>query len=74
MGRRFHVWILPYWGIVKKGLVETKAIFTSVCNELGAFLEEFDGEEDHVHLLVRYPPSVSISLLVERLKGLLVKF
>ena len=35
-------------------LVEMEAIFTSVCNELGAFLEEFDGEEDHVHLLVGY--------------------
>jgi putative transposase len=50
-------------------LVEMEAIFTSVCKELGAFLEEFDGEEDHVHLLVRYPPSVSVSLLAGRLKG-----
>ena len=38
-----------------------------------ACLEEFDGEENHVHLLVRYPPKVSIALLARRLKGLLVK-
>ena len=46
-----------------------RAIFVSVCKALGACLEEFDGEEDHVHLLVNYPPNVSISLLVGRLKG-----
>jgi putative transposase len=27
------------------------------------------GEADHVHLLVRYPPTLAISLLVQRLKG-----
>lgn len=48
---------------------EMKAIFSSICKGLGACLEEFDGEENHVHLLVKYPPSVSISLLVGRLKG-----
>ncbi|MBR4605155.1 MAG: transposase [Lachnospiraceae bacterium] len=30
---------------------------------------EFDGEEDHVHLLVNYPPKLAISSLVNRLKG-----
>ena len=50
-------------------LVEMKAIFYSICKELGACSEEFNGEENHVHLLVRYPPKISISLLVGRLKG-----
>ena len=53
----------------KDHLVEMKAVFYSVCRGLGACLEEFDGEENHVHLLVRYPPKVSISLLAGRLKG-----
>ena len=53
----------------KDHLVEMKAIFDSVCKDLGACLEEFDGEENHVHLLVRYPPKISISLLAGRLKG-----
>ena len=46
-----------------------QAIFDSVCKELGVCLEEFDGEENHVHLLVGYPPKISISLLTGRLKG-----
>lgn len=28
-----------------------------------------DGEDDHVHLLVNYPPKVSVSALVNSLKG-----
>jgi putative transposase len=28
-----------------------------------------DGEEDHIHLLVNYPPKVSVSKLVNCLKG-----
>jgi len=32
-------------------------------------LAEFDGEDDHVHLLVHYPPKVAISSLVNSLKG-----
>ena len=30
---------------------------------------EFDGEEDHVHLLITYPSKVAISSLVNSLKG-----
>jgi hypothetical protein len=30
---------------------------------------EFDGEDDHVHLLVNYPPKVSVFNLVNSLKG-----
>jgi putative transposase len=32
-------------------------------------LVEFNGEADHVHLLVAYPPTLAISALVQRLKG-----
>ena len=52
----------------KDHLVEMKAIFDSVCKGLGACLEEFDGEEDHVHLLVRYLPSLSISSAYGKVK------
>ncbi len=34
-----------------------------------ACLEEMNGERDHVHLLVSYPPKVALSNLVNRLKG-----
>ena len=32
-------------------------------------LVEFDGEHDYLHVLVNYPPSVSVSSLVNSLKG-----
>ncbi|GAB2492158.1 hypothetical protein GCM10027187_68860 [Streptosporangium sandarakinum] len=39
------------------------------CHSFAAELREFNGEDDHVHLLVHYPPKVSISKLVNSLKG-----
>ncbi|MBG3126893.1 IS200/IS605 family transposase, partial [Proteus mirabilis] len=32
-------------------------------------LVEMDGERDHVHLLINYPPKLAISNLVNSLKG-----
>lgn len=46
-----------------------KEIFNSICIDFEAELMEVDGEVDHVHLLVNYPPKVSISKLVNTLKG-----
>lgn len=40
-----------------------------VCADFGVELEEFNGEAEHVHLLVRYRPSVELSRLVNSLKG-----
>ena len=45
------------------------AIFASVCEDFGAALVECNGEDDHVHLLGTYPPQVSVSKLVNSLKG-----
>src|SRR5205807_5451346 len=53
----------------KKILVELRAIFQSVCTDFQASLTEFEGENDHVHLLVNYPPTISVSKLVNSLKG-----
>jgi putative transposase len=44
-------------------------IFAKVCRDFEAELVECSGEDDHVHLLVRYPPKVAISRLVNSLKG-----
>jgi putative transposase len=33
-----------------------RAIFTDVCSDVRATLVEMDGEDNHVHLLVEYPP------------------
>jgi putative transposase len=40
-----------------------------VCDKFGATLTEFNGEADHVHLLIHYPPTVQLSTLVNSLKG-----
>lgn len=50
-------------------LQELKTIFSNICGDFNAQLIEFDGEEDHVHLLVNYPPTIAISKLVNSLKG-----
>ncbi|MEU6719095.1 IS200/IS605 family transposase [Nonomuraea sp. NPDC046802] len=44
-------------------------IMIEVCDSFEAELREFNGEDDHVHLLVHYPPKVAISKLVNSLKG-----
>ena len=53
----------------KEILDDMRGILESVCTDFEAQLVEFDGEDDHVHLLVNYPPKVSISKLVNSLKG-----
>jgi len=50
-------------------LDDLRGVFASVCADFGAELVEFDGEDDHVHLLVNYPPKVAVSNLVNSLKG-----
>lgn len=46
-----------------------KGLFGAICTDFQAELTEFDGENDHVHLLVQYPPQVSLSKLINSLKG-----
>lgn len=53
----------------KSILKELREIFQNVCKDFSAELVEFEGERDHVHLLVNYPPKVSVSKLVNSLKG-----
>jgi len=43
-------------------------IVATVCRDFEAELIECDGEDDHVHLLVQYPPKVALSRLVNSLK------
>ncbi|WP_411144765.1 IS200/IS605 family transposase [Streptomyces sp. x-80] len=50
-------------------LTRCEEIMRAVCTDFGADLIEFNGEEDHVHLLVHYPPKVALSSLVNSLKG-----
>jgi putative transposase len=50
--------------------IETlRHIFSKVCADFESELVQMDGEKDHVHLLVNYPPKVSVSSLGNSLKG-----
>jgi len=42
-----------------------KPIFEKICKDFEAELVE----SDHIHLLINYPPKVSVSKLVNSLKG-----
>src|SRR6516162_6093380 len=48
---------------------DMRGLFAAVCADFAAALVEIDGEDDHVHLLVNYPPKVPLSRLVNSLKG-----
>ena len=53
----------------KEILEELRNLFAGVCKDFEARLVEFDGEDDHVHLLVNYHSKVAVSTLVNSLKG-----
>ena len=65
------VFVLKYRrrAITARVLQALRGQFARVCTDFGASLKECDGEADHVHLLVEYPPKVSVSSLVNSLKG-----
>ena len=44
-------------------------IFEKICTDFESELNEFNGESNHVHLLINYPTKVAISKLVNSLKG-----
>jgi putative transposase len=53
----------------KAAIERLREIFAGVCAGFEAHLAEMDGERDHVHLLVEYPPKLAVSALVNSLKG-----
>ena len=50
-------------------LKDLEIIFKDVCQNFETELVEMNGETEHIHLLLNYPPKVSISKLVNSLKG-----
>lgn len=48
---------------------QLREAFESACEKLECDLVEMDGEGDHVHLLVSYPPKLAVSVLVNNLKS-----
>jgi putative transposase len=57
-------------GVLDAAMLDAcEAAMRKVCGDFGAELREFNGEDDHVHLLVDYPPKVAVAALVNSLKG-----
>ena len=49
------------------GLIE--ASFNEVAKKMDFQVLEFNGESDHIHVLIEFPPKLSISQMVNALKG-----
>jgi putative transposase len=47
-------------------LTRLQEIFLATCLKWRSTLTDFNGEENHVHLLISYPPDVELSKLVSR--------
>jgi putative transposase len=54
--------------IDKAILNRLQEIFASTCKKWDSNLTDFNGESDHVHLVIDFPPDVEISKLVNNLK------
>lgn len=50
-------------------LTRMEEIMRSVCADFERTLVEFNGETNHVHLLVNFPPKAAVTKLVNSLKG-----
>lgn len=49
------------------GLIETS--FNEVAKKMDFQILEFNGESDHIHALIEFPPKLSVSQMVNALKG-----
>ena len=65
------IFITKYRGKVfnEESLSRLEAVFRDVGQQFEVELSEFNGERDHVHLLINYPPKVQLSKLINSLKG-----
>ena len=59
---RRHVLTAESLAIIEKS-------FRDVAQKMNFQIIEFDGESDHVHALIEYPPKLSVSQMVNSLKG-----
>jgi putative transposase len=57
-------------GVLDNAMLQRcEEIMREVCAGFETELREFNGEADHVHLLVHYPPKTALSKLINSLKG-----
>ena len=55
--------------LTQEMLDSLQAIMKETCEQMDCELLEFNGEDDHVHMMVNVHPKVAISNLVGKLKG-----
>ena len=65
------VWVTKYRYAVLTGDVQRRCrdILVQVCDSENVRILKGVVSKDHVHMHVEYPPSISISMLVKKLKG-----
>jgi len=65
------VWVTKYRYHVLKGDVQIRCrdLLVQICNSENVKILKGVVSKDHVHMHIEYPPSLSISDLVKRLKG-----
>lgn len=55
--------------LTAESLKTLEGAFSDVAQKMGFEVKEFNGEADHVHFLLEYPPKLSVSQMVNALKG-----
>lgn len=69
---KYHlVWITKYRKTVLRGEIglRLRELVRQTCATLDVYIEKGHVAPDHVHLLVSVPPQVSVSQLMQRIKG-----
>ncbi|HLF25436.1 MAG TPA: IS200/IS605 family transposase [Anaerolineae bacterium] len=69
---KYHVvWITKYRKPVLRGAIgkRLRDLIRQTCDTLEVYIEKGHIAADHVHLLVSVPPNLSVSDLMQRLKG-----
>ncbi|MCY1722306.1 IS200/IS605 family transposase [Prolixibacteraceae bacterium Z1-6] len=65
------VWVTKYRYHVLQGDIQqrTRDLIIQICNSENVQILKGVVSKDHVHVHVEYPPSLSVSILVKKLKG-----
>lgn len=54
---------------IAESLTVIEKSFREVADKMDFQVCEFNGEDDHIHALIEYPPKLSVSQMVNALKG-----
>ncbi|MFM7580485.1 MAG: IS200/IS605 family transposase [Microcystaceae cyanobacterium] len=55
--------------LTAESLAVIEKSFRDVAEKMNFEIMEFNGESDHIHALIEYPPKLSVSQIVNALKG-----